>query len=81
VVLLYLLFRRHLHGVAALASLGAVVGLAFQFAESVSFLNRKADTLMYQYWGRQYVNLFLGHATFTAVAGAGLGLAALQASR
>ena len=51
---------------------GAVVGLGFNFMESLEYISTGGPE---QFFFRQVLGLFLGHATYTALIGAGLGVA------
>jgi hypothetical protein len=64
---------------------GAAVGFGFNFMESIAYMTHvyavlapegagAAGALLQWYW-RQVVGLFFGHATYTALIGAGLGIA------
>ncbi|HEX2645687.1 MAG TPA: PrsW family intramembrane metalloprotease [Candidatus Dormibacteraeota bacterium] len=85
VVLLYLVMRNEFDDVVDGIVYGAAVGLGFNFLESVSYMtnlysifsaeNYGAIAAGLQWYGRQVLGLFFGHATYTAFIGAGLGLA------
>jgi RsiW-degrading membrane proteinase PrsW (M82 family) len=69
---LYLLLRRHWDGLVSGLVLGMAVGLGFNLLESVEYMNGDA---VYQFWLRQTVGLMGAHTAFTAIVGAGFGLA------
>ncbi|MFK0290472.1 PrsW family glutamic-type intramembrane protease [Streptomyces sp. NPDC090442] len=83
VVLLLLMFRHRVTDVVTGLSLGAAVGLGYNFVESTllikiygslgSFLGVSGG---FEYWIRQSIGLLGGQVTFGALLGAGLGLAA-----
>jgi len=81
VVVLVLLARRRVDGMLSGIVVGASIGLGFQFAESLSYMMQDLDTILYQHWYRQVSGLFVGHATYTGIIGAGVGLATQQAGR
>jgi RsiW-degrading membrane proteinase PrsW (M82 family) len=85
VVLLFLVMRSDFDDIVDGIVYGAAVGLGFNFLESIAYM-----TNMYaifspegygvfasglQWYGRQVLGLFFGHATYTAFIGAGLGVA------
>ena len=85
VVLLFLVMRNDFDDIVDGIVYGAAVGLGFNFLESIAYM-----TNMYaifspdgygwyaaglQWYGRQVLGLFFGHATYTAFIGAGLGIA------
>jgi protease PrsW len=85
VVLLFLVMRNDFDDIVDGIVYGAAVGLGFNFMESVAYM-----TNLYaifgpegygwyaaglQWYGRQVLGLFFGHATYTAFIGAGLGVA------
>lgn len=82
VALVFLLARRHLDGVVAGVVLGALAGLGFNLTETVHFMaqNNGAGAGV-QYWLRQSVALLGAHTAFSAVVGAGFGLATRLDSR
>ena len=51
---------------------GAIVGLGFNFMESLEYISSGGGG---QFFLRQMLGLFLGHSTYTALIGAGLGVA------
>ena len=81
VILLYLLFRDRIDGVIGGICLGAAVGLGFNFIESGEymfvglFVGGGVSGFAIQYLFRQVLGLFAGHATYTALTGAGVGVA------
>jgi RsiW-degrading membrane proteinase PrsW (M82 family) len=85
VVLLYLIMRDDFDDVVDGIVYGAAVGLGFNFMESVSYMTNLysifspegygATAAGVQWYGRQVLGLFFGHATYTAFIGAGLGIA------
>ncbi|MBM7167646.1 PrsW family intramembrane metalloprotease [Streptomyces sp. G44] len=76
VLVLFLLVRRHIDGVVSGTVLGAAVGLGFNLTETVHHLGLVNSAHHYsQLWDRQVVGLLAAHATFTALAGAGIGAA------
>lgn len=78
VVVLFLLFRDRFDGVVGGIVTGAAVGLGFNFLESLGYQASGLGSFFYQWWGRQVVGLFFGHVTYTALIGAGLGVARQQ---
>jgi hypothetical protein len=70
---------------------GAAVGLGFNFMESVSYMTHLYAILSpegqgglaagFQWYARQVLGLFFGHATYTALIGAGIGIARQLPSR
>jgi RsiW-degrading membrane proteinase PrsW (M82 family) len=85
VVLLYLVMRDEFDDVVDGIVYGAAVGFGFNFMESIAYMTHlyavlspegagAAGAVSQWYW-RQVVGLFFGHATYTAFIGAGLGLA------
>jgi len=85
VVLLYLVMRDEIDDVVDGIVYGAAVGLGFNFMESVAYMTHQYAILAPvglgpagaagQWYFRQVVGLFFGHATFTALIGAGIGIA------
>ncbi|WP_163512625.1 PrsW family glutamic-type intramembrane protease [Fodinicola acaciae] len=80
VLILMTVFPRRLHGMVAGLVIGTVVGLGFQSAEALGYMHGGLDTMLYQYWYRLSAGLALGHASYTALTGAGIGLASQQRS-
>lgn len=80
VLLLYLVMRDEFHDVVDGIVYGAAVGLGFNFMESIGYMTY-LDSLFgpaaagFQWYHRQVLGLFFGHATYTALIGAGIGIA------
>jgi RsiW-degrading membrane proteinase PrsW (M82 family) len=80
VLLLYLVMRDEFQDVVDGIVYGAAVGLGFNFMETVGYMTY-LDSLFgpnaagFQWYHRQVLDLFFGHATFTALLGAGIGIA------
>jgi protease PrsW len=72
VILLYLVMRDEFDGVVDGIVYGAAVGLGFNFMETVVYMSVGG---MPQWFFRQWLGLYLGHATYTALVGAGIGVA------
>jgi len=79
IAILFLLCRRWFDGPVSGIVLGAMVGLGFNLAESIDYM-RAGDALS-QYWARQSVGLMGSHVAFTALTGAGFGIAGQLADR
>ena len=87
VLLLYLVMRQEFDDVVDGIVYGAAVGLGFNFMESVTYMThvyaifsvQGAGQAVFaaasQWYSRQVLGLFLGHTTYTALVGAGIGLA------
>ncbi len=86
VLFLYLLMRDEFDGLVDGIIYGAIVGLGFNFMESTIYMVSAYQQLAQtggpgiagagiQWFIRQVVDLFTGHATYTALTGAGFGLA------
>jgi hypothetical protein len=85
VLLLFLVMRNQFDDVVDGIVYGAAVGLGFNFLESVSYMTNLYSIYApegtggfgagTQWYGRQVLGLFLGHATYTAYIGAGVGIA------
>ncbi len=85
VVLLFLVMRNDFDDVVDGIVYGAAVGLGFNFLESVAYMTNLYAIFSsegfgwyaagFQWYGRQVLGLFFGHATYTAFIGAGLGAA------
>ncbi len=85
VVLLYLVMRNDFDDVVDGIVYGAAVGLGFNFLESVTYMTNLYAIFNsegfgwyaagFQWYARQVLGLFFGHATYTAFIGAGLGVA------
>ena len=72
VLLLFLLMRDEFDDVVDGIVYGAAVGLGFNFMETVVYMSVGG---LPQWFFRQWFGLFLGHATYTALIGAGIGVA------
>ncbi|HEX9476108.1 MAG TPA: PrsW family intramembrane metalloprotease [Candidatus Dormibacteraeota bacterium] len=85
VVLLFLVMRNEFDDVVDGIIYGAAVGLGFNFMESVSYMTHLyavfspeglgGEAAGFQWYARQVLGLFFGHATYTAFVGAGVGIA------
>src|ERR1700704_3556001 len=85
VVLLFLVMRNDFDDVVDGIVYGAAVGLGFNFMESVTYMTNLyaifspegfgAYAAGFQWYARQVLGLFFGHATYTALIGAGIGIA------
>jgi RsiW-degrading membrane proteinase PrsW (M82 family) len=85
VVLLFLVMRNDFDDVVDGIVYGAAVGLGFNFMESISYMTNLYSLFQpegiggiaagFQWYARQVLGLFFGHATYTAFIGAGLGIA------
>jgi RsiW-degrading membrane proteinase PrsW (M82 family) len=85
VVLLFLVMRNEFDDVVDGIIYGAAVGLGFNFMESVSYMTNLYAIFApegvgsyaagFQWYARQVLGLFFGHATYTAFVGAGVGIA------
>lgn len=85
VLLLFLIMRNEFDDVVDGIVYGAAVGLGFNFLESISYMTNVysifnaegfgAAAAAIQWYGRQVLGLFFGHATYTAYIGAGVGIA------
>lgn len=85
VVLLFLVMRNEFDDVVDGIIYGAAVGLGFNFMESVAYMTNLYAIFSpegvggyaagFQWYSRQVLGLFFGHATYTALIGAGLGIA------
>ena len=87
VLLLYLVMRDEFDDVVDGIVYGAAVGLGFNFMESVTYMThvyaifsaQGAGQAFFaaasQWYSRQVLGLFFSHATYTALVGAGIGLA------
>jgi RsiW-degrading membrane proteinase PrsW (M82 family) len=85
VLLLYLVMRDEFDDVVDGIVYGAAVGFGFNFMESIGWMTHlyaayapegtgTASAIGMWYW-RQVIGLFFGHAAYTALIGAGIGLA------
>ena len=72
VLLLFLVMRNEFDDVVDGIVYGAAVGLGFNFMETVVYMSVGGFG---QWIFRQWLGLFLGHATYTALIGAGIGIA------
>ena len=85
VLLLFLVMRNEFDDVVDGIVYGAAVGLGFNFLESISYMTNLYSVFApegagglaagIQWYGRQVLGLFFGHATYTAFIGAGVGIA------
>jgi RsiW-degrading membrane proteinase PrsW (M82 family) len=85
VVLLFLVMRNEFDDVVDGIVYGAAVGLGFNFMESITYMTNlyaiftpehsAAVAAGFQWYARQVLGLFMGHATYTAFVGAGVGIA------
>lgn len=85
VLLLFLVMRNDFDDVVDGIVYGAAVGLGFNFMESVDYMTNLYSIFSpegygevaagVQWYGRQVLGLFFGHATYTAFIGAGVGIA------
>jgi RsiW-degrading membrane proteinase PrsW (M82 family) len=85
VVLLFLVMRDDFDDVVDGIVYGAAVGLGFNFMESMTYMTNLYAIFQpegiggyaagFQWYARQVLGLFFGHATYTAFIGAGLGVA------
>lgn len=71
-LLLVLVMRNEFDNVVDGIVYGAAVGLGFNFMETVVYMSVGG---LPQFFIRQMLGLFLGHATYTALIGAGVGIA------
>jgi RsiW-degrading membrane proteinase PrsW (M82 family) len=71
-LLLFLVMRNEFDDVVDGIVYGAAVGLGFNFMETVVYMSIGGPA---QWFFRQGLGLFLGHATYTALIGAGVGVA------
>ena len=91
VVLLFLVMRKDFDDVVDGIVYGAAVGLGFNFMESITYMTSLYSIFSpegvggfaagFQWYARQVLGLFFGHATYTAYIGAGIGVARQLASR
>lgn len=73
VIAIYLFARRWFDNVASGVVLGAAVGLGFNFNETLLYMTTSEPT--FQYWSRQSLGVMVAHTAFTALIGAGIGIA------
>src|SRR5205085_902463 len=90
VLLLFLAMRDEFDDVVDGIVYGAAVGLGFNFMESIAYMTYMvaifgdgagAGAAGFQWYSRQVLGLFFGHATYTALIGAGIGIARQLPSR
>ena len=85
VLLLFLVMRNEFDDVVDGIVYGAAVGLGFNFLESIAYMTNLYAIFSpegvggvaagFQWYSRQVLGLFFGHATYTALIGAGIGIA------
>ena len=85
VLLLFLVMRNEFDDVVDGIVYGAAVGLGFNYLESISYMTNIYSIFApegaggvaagVQWYARQVLGLFFGHATYTAFIGAGVGIA------
>ena len=85
VLLLFLVMRNEFDDVVDGIVYGAAVGLGFNFMESIAYMTNLyaifgpegvgGYAAGFQWYARQVLGLFFGHATYTALIGAGIGIA------
>jgi RsiW-degrading membrane proteinase PrsW (M82 family) len=85
VLLLFLVMRNEFDDVVDGIVYGAAVGLGFNFMETITYMTNLyavftpehsgAVAAGFQWYARQVLGLFMGHATYTAFVGAGIGIA------
>src|SRR5438093_6667241 len=91
VLLLFLVMRNEFDDVVDGIVYGAAVGLGFNFMETITYMTNLYAILSpegsggiaagFQWYARQVLGLFMGHATYTALIGAGIGIARQLPSR
>jgi RsiW-degrading membrane proteinase PrsW (M82 family) len=91
VLLLFLTVRSRFDDVVDGIVYGAAVGLGFNFLESIAYMTNVyaifgpgsdgPTAAAFQWYARQVLGLFFGHATYTALIGAGIGVARQLAPR
>jgi RsiW-degrading membrane proteinase PrsW (M82 family) len=91
VVMLFLVMRNDFDDVVDGIVYGAAVGLGFNFMETITYMTNLYAIFApegiggfaagFQWYARQVLGLFFGHATYTAFIGAGLGIARQLPSR
>src|SRR5712692_3394252 len=91
VVLLFLVMRNEFDDVVDGIVYGAAIGLGFNFMESIAYMTNLYAIFApdgvggyaagFQWYARQVLGLFMGHATYTALVGAGIGIARQLPSR
>ncbi|MDQ6692477.1 MAG: PrsW family intramembrane metalloprotease [Candidatus Dormibacteraeota bacterium] len=72
IAFLFLLMRDEFDNVVDGIVYGAAVGLGFNYMETIVYMSVGG---LPQYFLRQWIGLFVGHATYTALIGAGFGIA------
>ncbi|HET7467988.1 MAG TPA: PrsW family intramembrane metalloprotease [Candidatus Dormibacteraeota bacterium] len=85
VLLLFLVMRNEFDDVVDGIVYGAAVGLGFNFMETITYMTNLYAIFSpegaggvaagFQWYARQVLGLFMGHATYTALVGAGIGIA------
>ncbi len=80
VLLLFLVMRDRFNGVVDGIVYGAAVGLGFNFMETIGYMTYLyslfgPSAAEFQWYHRQVLDLFFGHAAYTALIGAGIGIA------
>jgi RsiW-degrading membrane proteinase PrsW (M82 family) len=91
VLLLFLVMRNEFDDVVDGIVYGAAVGIGFNFMESIAYMTHLYAIFApegvggyaagFQWYSRQVLGLFFGHATYTALIGAGVGIARQLPSR
>ncbi|HVC77004.1 MAG TPA: PrsW family intramembrane metalloprotease [Candidatus Micrarchaeaceae archaeon] len=91
VLLLFLVMRNEFDDVVDGIVYGAAVGLGFNFLESIAYMTNLYSIFSpdgvggyaagFQWYSRQVLGLFFGHATYTALTGASIGIARQLHSR
>jgi RsiW-degrading membrane proteinase PrsW (M82 family) len=79
VALAYVLARRHWDGTVSGVVLGGAAGLGFNFTETVDYMGAGGSD--FQFWVRQSFALLAAHTAYSALLGAGFGVATLLARR
>jgi protease PrsW len=74
VAVAYLAFRRYFDGVVSGIVIGAAVGLGTNFVESIEYMT-SGNGAAFEFWTRQSVGIMAAHVAFTAMIGAGFGVA------
>ena len=80
VLLLFLVMRTEFNSVVDGIVYGAAVGLGFNFMETIGYMTYLYSLFGpyaagFQWYHRQVLDLFFGHAAYTALIGAGIGIA------
>jgi RsiW-degrading membrane proteinase PrsW (M82 family) len=75
VLLVFILWRRHVDNVVAGIALGATAGIGFNLFESAQYMGGMPGYASSQYYMRQSVELMGLHVAFAAAIGAGIGIA------